>query len=117
MDILVVSTWNQYFFHWFTDFTPLKYIPDRPAQVFVWHPDGRCTSRTIETKDWASYELYFDARTSQSGHIYWYRPEEGKERDGGLLYDILLYFLQFSKKQKGTKWKYIQKTLIWDDLW
>ena len=38
-----------------TDFTPLKYIPGRPAQVFAWHPDGSRTSQTIETKDWDSY--------------------------------------------------------------
>lgn len=132
-----------------TGFTPLKYIPYRPAQVFAWHPDGSRTSRNIETKDWDSYpeilrdllekaqageitrlllrcqagkimqcdfradgcDLYFDACTSQSGYVYWYRPGEGQERDWQLLYDILLYFLRFYKKQKGTKWKYVQKEL------
>lgn len=29
---------------------------------------------------------------------------ESQERDWGLRYDILLYFLQFYKKQKGTIW-------------
>ena len=52
-----------------------------------------------------------DARTSQSGYVYRYCPEEGREKDWRLLYDILLYFLRFYKKQKGTKWKYVQKEL------
>lgn len=130
-------------------FTPLKYIPDRPAQFFAWCTDESCTSQNIETKDRDSYpevlhgflekaqageitrlllrcqgctlmqcdfgkdgyDLYFDAGTSQSGYVYRYLPEESREGDWELLFEILLYFLQFYKKQRGTKWKYIRKEL------
>lgn len=135
-------------------FTPLKYIPGRPAQVFAWSLDGPRTSRNIETKDRDSYpeilsdllgkaregtlarlllrcqeatimqvdfreggyDLYYDARTSQSGYVYRYLPEEGAEGDPDRLYEILLYFLRFYKKQRGTKWKYIRKELASDNM-
>lgn len=135
-------------------FTPLKYIPGRPAQVFAWMPDGSRTSQNIETKDRDGYpeiltdllakaeageitrlllrcqqatimqcdfedgrfDLYFDARTSQSGYVYRYLPEEGKAGDWQALYDILLYFLRFYKKPRGTKWKYLRKALASDNM-
>lgn len=135
-------------------FTPLKYIPLRPAQVFAWRSDSSRISRNIETKDRDSYpeilegllararageivrlllrsqeatilqcdfreggyDLYYDARTSQSGYVYRYLPEEGTEGDWGRLYDLLLYFLRFYKKQKGTKWKYVKKELASDNM-
>ena len=137
-----------------TGFTPMKYLPGRPAQVFAWRADGSRFSRTIETKDRDSYpevlegllaqakagevvrillrcqeatilqcdfreggyDLWFDARTSQSGYVYKYLPEEGTEEDWGRLFDLLLYFLRFYKKQKGTKWKYIRKELASDNM-
>ncbi len=137
-----------------TGFTPLKYIPGRPAQVFAWHRDGSRVSQNIETKDRdiypellrqlldqaregkitrlllrcqaatimecdfreEGYDLFFDARTSQSGYVYKYLPEEGQEGNQELLFDILLYFLRFYKKQKGTKWKYLRKTLMSDNM-
>lgn len=134
-------------------FSPLKYIPSRPAQIFVWHTDGSRDSRTIETKDRDSYPeilkdlletartgkiarillkcqestvmqcdfreggygILFDAQTSQSGYVYRYLPEKGRETDWNLLYDILLHFLRFYKKQRGTKWKYVQETMAYDE--
>lgn len=135
-------------------FTPLKYIPSRPAQLFAWHPDGSRFSQNIGTKGRDSYpdilqdlltkarageftrlllrcqgatimqcdsreggyDLYFDARTSQSGYVHRYLPEEGREGDWAALYDILLYFLQFYKKPRGTKWKYVRKVLASDNM-
>lgn len=135
-------------------FTPLKYIPGRPAQIFAWHVDGSRTSQNIETQDRDSYpeilegllkkargeeftrmllrcqeatimqcdfreggyEVYFDARTSQSGYVYRYLAEEGREGDWEALYDILLYFLRFGKKKRGTKWKYVRKELASDNM-
>lgn len=137
-----------------TGFTPLKYIPDRPAQFFAWRTDGSCISQNIETKDrdsylevlhgflekaqtgeitrlllrcqWGTlmqcdfgkdgYDLYFDACTSQSGYVYQYLPQESCEGDWELLCEILLYFLWFYKKQRGTKWKYVRKELASDHM-
>ncbi len=135
-------------------FTPLRYIPGRPAQVFAWGPDGSRTAQNIETKDRDDYpeilagllekaragevtrlllrcqqatimqcdfkeghfDLYFDARTSQSGYVYRYLPEEDKTEDWQALYDILLYFMRFYKKPRGTKWKYLRKALASDNM-
>lgn len=36
-------------------FIPLKYVPDRPAQIFVWYADGTRASRNVETQDRDSY--------------------------------------------------------------
>lgn len=136
-------------------FTPLKYIPGTPAQVFVWYTNGSRKSWRIETKDRDSYpevlerlvqqardgeiarlllkcsdntimqcdvresggyDLLYDARTSQSGYVYRYLPEEGREEDWETLYDLLLYFLQFYKKRRGTKWKYVKKAMASDNM-
>ncbi len=135
-------------------FSPMKYFPGRPAQVFVWHTDGSRTSWDIETKDRDSYpevianllrearagntvrlllrcqgatimqcdfqegnwNLYFDARTSQSNYVYRYLPEEGREGDWEELHSILLDFLRYYKKKKGTKWKYVRKVLASDNM-
>ena len=137
-----------------TGFTPLKYIPSRPAQIFAWRPDGSRFSQTIETKDRDSYpeilqslltraqageftslllrcqgatimqcdireggyDLYFDARTSQSGYVHRYLPEEGREGDWEALCGLLLHFLRFYKKPRGTKWKYVRKVLASDNM-
>ena len=63
--------------------------------------------------DW---DLYFDARTSQSGYVYHYLPEEGREGDWEELHNILLDFLRCYKKKKGTKWKYVRKALASDNM-
>lgn len=135
-------------------FSPMKYFPQRPAQVFVWHADGSRTSWDIETKDRDSYpeviadllgkaqagdavrlllrcqgatimqcdfregdwDLYFDARTSQSGYVYRYLPEDSQERNWEELHSILLDFLRRYKKKKGTKWKYVRKELASDNM-
>lgn len=36
-------------------FSPIRYFPGRPAQVFVWHANGSRTSWDIETKDRDNY--------------------------------------------------------------
>lgn len=135
-------------------FSPMKYLPGRPAQVFVWRGDGSRVSWDIPTKDRDSYpevlgdllekaragevvrlllrcqgativqcdfreggwDLYFDARTSQSGYVYRYLPEEGQEGDWEALHDILLDFLRSYKKKRGTKWRYLRKALASDDM-
>lgn len=137
-----------------TGFSPMRYFPQRPAQVFVWRADGSRTSWDIETKDRDSYpeviadllgkartgdavrlllrcqgatimqcdfregdwDLYFDARTSQSGYVHRYLPEEGREGDWEELHSILLDFLRCYKKKKGTKWKYVRKELASDNM-
>jgi len=135
-------------------FTPLKYLPGRPAQIFQWDREGNRRSRRIETQERDSYpevvagllekakageivrlllrspegkimqcdfrdggcDLFFDARTSQSGYVYRYLPEEGLEGDWERLSDILLYLLRNNGKLKKTKWKYIKKELASDNM-
>ena len=36
-------------------FTPLKYLPARPVQIFAWSPDGTREYRKIETQERDSY--------------------------------------------------------------
>ncbi len=62
------------------------------------------------------YDLFFDARTSQSGYVYRYLPEEGQEGDWERLYGLLLYFLEKNGKQKGSKWRYVKKELASDNM-
>ncbi len=78
----------------------------------------RCQEATILQCDFreGGYDLWFDARTSQSGYVYRYLPEEGTEGDWGRLFDLLLDFLRFYKKPKGTKWKYVRKELVSDNM-
>ena len=103
-------------------FTPLKYIPGRPVQIFWWDPTTRLLLRGTEGKilqcDFreGGYDLFFDARTSQSGYVYRYLPEEGQEGDWERLYGLLLYFLEKNGKQKGTKWRYVKKELASDNM-
>lgn len=135
-------------------FTPLKYIPERPAQIFRWDREGRRHAMRIETRDRDSYpevltrlleeakagqtallllrcakatimqcdfredgyDLFFDARTSQSGYVYRYLPEEGRAGDWERLYDILLCFLEKGIKLKKTKWNYVKKELASDNM-
>lgn len=138
-----------------TGFTPLRYIPARPAQIFCWDREGRRTSMHIDTQDRDSYpevltgllekaragklallllrspeskilqcdfredggyDIYFDNRTSQSGYVHRYLPDEGLEGDWGRLYDILLYHLEHNAKLRKTKWKYIKKELVDEDM-
>ncbi len=137
-----------------TGFTPLKYIPGRPVQIFWWDQGGNRSSMRIETQDRDSYpevlerllaeakagrttrlllrgtegkilqcdfreggyDLFFDARTSQSGYVYRYLPGEGQEGDWERLYGLLLYFLEKNGKQKGSKWRYVKKELASDNM-
>ncbi len=62
------------------------------------------------------YDLFFDARTSQSGYVYRYLPGEGQEGDWERLYGLLLYFLEKNGKQKGSKWRYVKKELASDNM-
>ena len=78
----------------------------------------RCQEATIMQCDFGdgNWELYFDARTSQSGYVYRYLPEDSQEGNWEELYGILLNFLRYYKKKKGTKWKYIRKELASDNM-
>lgn len=79
----------------------------------------RCPEGKIMQCDFPAgggYDLFFDARTSQSGYVYRYLPEEGREGDWERLNDLLLYFLERGGKMKGTKWKYIRKELASDNM-
>ena len=78
----------------------------------------RCQGATIMQCDIreGGYDLSFDARTSQSGYVHRYLPEEGREGDREALCGLLLHFLRFYKKPRGTKWKYVRKVLASDNM-
>ena len=56
-----------------------------------------------------------DALTSQSGYVYRYCPEEGRERDWRLLYDILL-FTDVGQVVRNFQFKEDEKEYYWFSL-
>ena len=71
----------------------------------------QCKVSLKKAKEALPLDQFLHVTDDTSDYVYRYCPEESQERDWQLLYDILLYFLRFYKKQKGTKWKYVQKEL------